>query len=666
LATLRFDNRIDQSILGTFDPWKEVLQEALTEVKDCDEANLKETIQACQKRIKSALHDERLIELNDYILNQDLPSLVNSIEARVDKLVSGIDNERYIRNEVDLNKPTSSSGINAFSPRELINFETLPALMKKTKQVKIKITEKLSAIQGNVLYLGQIAEFNLSSALDLFEAENAENKPRPIAIEGLERTIKQINEIEKNFLEMKELVDHELKLALYQFVYDLKRFTDNENIVELRVRMMKGAALEKGRFLHERVIDEIQTFTPYLIHRGKDLYVQVKEWIDLKYRQFGIYKEESELSAELADFLAETRQSVERLPYVYQRLFKPEPLSDENFFAGRTQELQSLHNAYNNWTKGRFASTAVVGEQGSGMTTLLNFFLQEFTTSCEIFRMRATGTMYTREALLEFLNGEFGTEHKDLDQMLEWMNADVKRVVIIEGVQNCFMKQIGGFEAIQALTELMAHTSRNIFWVLGYTEYAYIYLDKTIQLSDHFAYVVRLMNMQTEGVSNIIRKRHKVSGYNILFEPSPEEKKTKKFKKMTPADQQALLEKGYFSDLNKLAQGNVTLSLIYWLRSTREITDDAIVIGSLKLLDFSFLKGVTGDKLYGLATLILHEGMNELNFTQAMSMSAKRARAILHPMYEDGILIMNDDEYTVNPLLYRSTVNLLKSKNIIH
>lgn len=172
--------------------------------------------------------------------------------------------------------------------------------------------------------------------------------------------------------------------------------------------------------------------------------------------------------------------------------------------------------------------------------------------------------------------------------------------------------------------------------------------------------------METDGVTKIIKKRHKVSGYNLRFEPTLNEKSGKKFKKMLDQEQQAYLERAYFTDLNRLAQGNVTLSLIYWLRSTREITEDSIIIGSLKSLDFSFLKGVGGDKLFGLATLILHEGMNEENFMKAMSMSAKRARSILHPMYEDGILIMEGDEYTVNPLLYRNTINLLKSNNIIH
>ncbi|MEJ2004797.1 MAG: hypothetical protein P8X57_07510, partial [Cyclobacteriaceae bacterium] len=251
--------------------------------------------------------------------------------------------------------------------------------------------------------------------------------------------------------------------------------------------------------------------------------------------------------------------------------------------------------------------------------------------------------------------------------LLQILTNTPKRVIIIEGAQNCFMKQIGGFEAIRAITELIAHTSRQIFWVLGFTEYAWNYLNKTIHLADHFGYIIPLQVFDSKSIVNIIRKRHKVSGYNLIFKPSAKDLAKKKYNKMTEEEKQAYLEESYFSDLNRIAQNNVSLALIYWLRSTREITEDAIIIGSLKDFDFSFLDKIDGDKLYGLATLILHEGMSEQDFMRAMSMSMQRARAILHPMYEDGILIMeNDNHYTVNPLLYRQTINLLKAKNIIH
>ncbi len=666
LSTRRFDTRIDQKILSTFEPWNERLAASLKAINDTPDSQLKGVIETERKDIAKVMGQDQLNALNDSILSQDLPSLVNNIESRVDRLIKEIEKERHIRAEVDFLKPTPSAGINKFSPGDLINFESYPKLLKKTRQIKIQITEKLSSIQGNVSFLSQIAEFNLESALSLFDEDQPENEPRQIAREGLERTQKQISDIEQAFAEMKELVDSELLMALNEFFNEIKVFTDNEKISDVRVRMVKGAALEKSKYLHQRVLEQIRELWPQWKNKAIQYYSEGKLQVDQLYKRLGISEAEIPLSAELADFLAETRQSVQRLPFVYQRLFKPEALTDENFFAGRNAELQQLHNAYNNWMKGRFASTALVGEKGSGMTTLLNFFLDQLATTSPIYRLTVTKTIFTRDDLLVFLNEGLETDASSFDELLRVLTQDPKRVIIIEGAQNCFMKQIGGFEAIRAITELIAHTSRQIFWILGYTEYAWNFLNKTIHLADHFGYIIPLQVFDSKTIVNIIRKRHKVSGYNLIFKPSAKDLQKKKYKKMTEQEKQAYLEESYFQDLNRIAQNNVSLALIYWLRSTREITEDSIIIGSLKEFDFSFLDNISGDKLFGLATLILHEGMSEQDFMRAMSMSMQRARSILHPMYEDGILISNDDQYVVNPLLYRQTINLLKAKNIIH
>ena len=45
---------------------------------------------------------------------------------------------------------------------------------------------------------------------------------------------------------------------------------------------------------------------------------------------------------ELFKYLKETRQKIDQLPYIYQRLFEIGPLTDERLFAGREEELALL------------------------------------------------------------------------------------------------------------------------------------------------------------------------------------------------------------------------------------------------------------------------------------------------------------------------------------
>jgi hypothetical protein len=667
LSVRRFDNRIDQKILEMIEPWSKELEKGLESIRNSSEEELKGTLEQQIKKTSHMLSDEKLLELNDLVLGQDLPSLVNNIDAQVDKLISSIDSKRAIAKNVDFSTPVKTGSFNLISPYELISFESYPHLLRATKKVRVQITEHLNKCQTNVLYLGQIVGFNLQSAVSLYEEEEPETNPKQIAVEGMERTIRQLQDLEKSFIRLKNLVDEDLLKVVRSFFAQIGAFTDNENILELRMRIAKGKALVKSQRVNERVQEAFQDLMPKFVARSKRNYHALRTWVDQQFTRYGIKDSTVPITAEVSDFLAETKQAIQRLPFVYQRLFSSESLKDENFFVGRGSELQAIHRAYNNWTKGRFAATAVIGEKGSGVTTLLHFFIKELTSGATIYRMTINGTVKSREDLLEFLNEEFNAQFENLNEVLLFLQDEKeKKVIVLEGLHNAYMKRIGGFEAIRAITELIAHTSRQVFWLVGCTAYAWSYLEKTNQLNDHFGYVIHLKEFDDLTINSIIRKRHKVSGYNLVFEPSVNERTRKKFQKMTPEEQQVYLERSYFNELNKIAKSNVSLALNYWLRSTKEVKEDAIVIGSLKDRDTSFMNSIIGDKLYGLSALIMHEGLSEENFASAMSISASRARAILHPLYEDGIIILDEDQYVVNPLLYRQTINLLKARNIIH
>ena len=67
------------------------------------------------------------------------------------------------------------------------------------------------------------------------------------------------------------------------------------------------------------------------------------------------------------------------LPFVYQRLFEIKPLEDKRFYFGRDLEMKELSKAFNNWQSGKFSPTVIVGEKGSGSTTLINFFTENLS-----------------------------------------------------------------------------------------------------------------------------------------------------------------------------------------------------------------------------------------------------------------------------------------------
>ncbi len=630
--------------------------------------DLQKTIGQERSVVQSSLVAKMLPTANEYILARELPLLINRIELSIEENINGLTTRAGVVKGLDFTqpKPIKAGAINYISPVELISFESRPQVLKVTQQVKTRIFELVSRLRNAIVDLGQICEFSLESALAAFGGEAKEQDPGKIALEGIERTKERLEEIRKMVNEVNQVMEEELFPALQKFNQHLTRFTDIDTVLELRVRVVKAKALEKSRKLRKQVIQTVTHFIPVLIDLIKNNYQKGSAFVKQSYQKFGIVAPPEVISTELADFLLETQQAVSNLPFVYKRLFSTEPLTDASFFLHRNQELQSLNRAYNNWTKGRFATTLVVGEKGCGATSLLNFFLKDLATSCEVFRFRVDRSIHSQEGLYQFLNARFDKELGSMAEWVEYLNAGQKKIVVLEDIHRLFLRKVNGFAALKELTQLISHCETHTFWVLSCTQYAFHYLDKTQLFSEQFNYLISLEVFDDESIMNMIKQRHKVSGYKIRYAMSPLDLNSKKLKKLSEEEQQIQLQKEYFAYLNKIARGNIFLMLTYWVRSVEKIAEGTIFITSLKRYDLSFLKSISVERVFALCVLILHERLTEEEYGLTLQINPVKARSVLVPMLEAGILILENGQYSVNPLLYRQTTTLLKSRNLIY
>ena len=255
---------------------------------------------------------------------------------------------------------------------------------------------------------------------------------------------------------------------------------------------------------------------------------------------------------------------------------------------------------------------------------------------------------------------------KNLDQVETFLKNGSKRIVIIEDLQNLYLRKVGGFTTLQLMFQLMAKTHHQVFWIMTTTIYAWQYLDKTIHISEYFSYIIAMKELTHEQVKNIIWKRNRISGFNILFDADKERLNDKKFSKLNEDEQQQLLKKEFFSSLINFARSNVSLALIYWLLSTKRVDEKAITIGSFKNPDLNFINVLSMDKIYILHALIIHDGLTELQLNDVLYTTNIAIKLLLIELLQDGILLQRDDIFMVNPIIYRNLISLLKSKNLIH
>ncbi|MTI40764.1 ATP-binding protein [Fulvivirga lutimaris] len=635
--------------------------EAIKSNKASLQSALEKELAAINKDLKAVTSSA-----NDFILDQELAEIVNSIEAKIVNALENVSTKRAIIKGSDFTTASRSSQVSFISPNELINYECAPKLIKVTTAVKFNIMGLIQQAQDALGQIVDVAAFNVSSALSVLNDEKDNEKSKTIAVEGLGRSIDQFEKIKSNLESIETELSETLLPGIKTFGVDLVKFTNNENILELRMRIAKGKAAEKGKELKLLIINTIKNFIPILVDKTVKLYRKAEGYIKTNFKRFGIVSSQEAITTELADFLAESEKSIAALPFVYQRLFRVAALEDANFFEGRSVEINKLNKAYNQWMQGRFSATILTGEKGAGITSLLNLFLKDLGSSKEIVRMVSVNNISTETEFYGAFDKSLGSKGFDFDKLVNFLNEGPKRIIVIENLQKLYLKKVGGFKNIKLLTELISLTRDSVHWIVGCTQYAYNYLEKTISISDHFSYNIRLEDLSSEEIVKMIEKRHRVSGYNLIFEPRAEDLKNKKYKGLNEKGKQEYLKEEFFTHLNKIAKSNISIALIYWLRSTKHTSDNAIEIGSISSMDFSFLKTLSNQKLFLLTMLLLNDGMTEDELILATNYSVQKNRSIIYPLFEDGVVIKKDGVFYINPLLYRQSVNLLMSKNIVH
>ncbi|MGB5289695.1 MAG: hypothetical protein WBN42_14495, partial [Ignavibacteriaceae bacterium] len=63
--------------------------------------------------------------------------------------------------------------------------------------------------------------------------------------------------------------------------------------------------------------------------------------------------------------------------------------------------------------------------------------------------------------------------------------------------------------------------------------------------------------------------------------------------------------------------------------------------------------------------LILHDGLRFTDLAKTINYSLTETNQLVQILFDDGVLVKNDEAFLINPLLYRQSVTLLKSKNLL-
>jgi len=658
---------INKSIRPIID---EIIKEISGAINEFGETS---SINSIMKRKKSELTDALDHNLIPAILNKASRHNVAGVLTDYSKILEKNLNE--FEKEYTFVKPKSLTyrlkldQLKKFSPKDILSPIVIQKLSASTKKISVDFNNDISKLNSTIIGLGRIIEYNLDSALIKLEEEHSDKKDAiEIAVEGLSRAISKSEDYQEELTAKVEGVVGKVDEELSEVLDDLLALSNIDRLITIKIQVSKEKAIQEAKNTLQNYYFKFSKW--FIIAKNKiiTLFTKSKAKIAGISSKVGLSSGQVELSEAMADYLVRVTESLNKLPYVYRRLFSNEELSDERIFIGREKEIARLEKAINYWLNNQISSVMLVGEKGSGTSSLLNIVISKFDLQQKLYRKEYSETIHNEIDLLNFLKKLFQLEKvKSAEELIEILNGfEEKKIVVIENIEDFFLRVIGGFRAIKLLLEIITATNGNILWITTCNSFAWRFLRKVLNIDDYFTFNIELGSLDEKLFENIIMSRHNISGYDLEFVPSEDIKKMKSFSKLNDSEKQDYLKEEYFKQFKKLSVNNIGVALFIWLRSILEFDEESISVNTDIDLDFSFLGLLSDQKLFTLMAIILHDGLKLEQHAFSFNNDIKESQLLFSSLTDDGIIFKRNDLYKINFQLYNPIIELLKNKNILH
>ncbi len=648
--------------------WREERREEWREKVSFDAAHMRTMHDDILDRLRQGQLPAALSAMEK--VQRDLPfeSLPKTLRALLDGFPAS---HRIYRNRTfESGLPSSRS--EKIALRDILWEEAGIELSQSIHDLRAKAEVALANAKRQLQLTHRIVDFNMGAAEDVLSEEPGSAQALDVALEGIARVEEQIKTQRIACLELCADIRKRWNDLTGTWSTRLDGLANNERIYALKLRYAQARARARFRVAVETVWSELQRLYPSLKRRfaqaagkGDSLY--------LRFRQLsGLEPQPARVEERLGHFLAETQRRISSLPPVYQALFRIAPLEDSNFWVARDEEHALLGVQISKWQSGQYSPTAIIGEKGAGTTSFVRMFMQSQPSGIECIFTRFEQTLFHEKDLLEFLRNLFATGHSStLEELEEWIVAgesrgQSRRMCVVEGLQNLYLRMPDGFEVMERFLIFMARTQRQVFWLATCTSFGWTLLDKVVAVSRSFSKVIPLQRHSREKMQEIIFLRHQLSGYSLYFEASRAVKKNKGFRSLTgDVEKQNYLKELYFDKLDEFAAGNIKVALLFWLMSIGRFESGRIHVRLETDMDFSFLNTLPMPDLLTLAACLQHDSLDAREHALLFQQPAHRSAGQLQRLLDLSVLIRNGNDYEVHPFLYRPIARALKTRNLL-
>ena len=665
-----FENHIEKPI--------QLLLEELDEVIGIfDDSSEKRTIREVRE-LSSGHRTSMMEKIEQQILNPIQEFTEDAtLSTRLDRFTSAI--PEWTKSQPEKATLIETLDLTALIPRyefEKVDWQVLVQrvlnnhLAKEFMPKEVKPEQFLLKVTQDLQEISQIIYTNLEVADEVKKSD--EEEPLEVARDGLERAKTKLEELNGGVRDKRTDLEDKLFEKRKAAFEKLANLLKNQDVNEVRMTGAEYKAKEtavdwktKGQVWWAVITEKVELFSRFI-------WKKIKHYVGIV-RKFLGFAEKEKLEGDktdLATFLSETDEQIAGLPFIYRRLFDFHKEVDERFFIRKPEQFDRFKKGYELW-KDEFPSTlAIVGEKGSGKSLFVDLLMKEVLLKHEVIEINFEDTIWSADEVATKVASSLKIDDiEDIEDLIAAIKRKKKRVVVIlENIQNCYIRNINGFEAIEQLLLLVSETNKEILWVSSSTRYAWMFLDRVLNIADYFTHAVETDNLNAIQIEELILRRHRASGYQLKFMPDEATKKSRNFKKLMDSEEktQEYLQEKYFEKLAKLSEGNSSVAMIFWIRSIREYDETHFYINPFDFTAISRIGELENTELFALAAFVLHDSLTAEHLSKILNQPLREAKLMVSRLTSRSILFKTDHGYMLNHLIYRQLVRVLKEANYIH
>lgn len=315
------------------------------------------------------------------------------------------------------------------------------------------------------------------------------------------------------------------------------------------------------------------------------------------------------------DLLIAGEDRASRLPAIYRRLFGEVPLGLSDLYQPRPRLETPCRKVFETWLNGQRTALLVTGDRGAGKRTLVNRVRAELHGELPVHWI-SLGPHLASEArlcaaLCEATGAPYATSFTEFGQLIPLIGA--RRVLILENAEQLFVRTPEGLARMQSFLDLVRATDDALLWIVLMAAPAATLLSTCLRLPLYFGQVVEVPAETGGFIENMVRSRHRVSGFGLRFRERRAPALQRLRRPFTRADMLPDPGEEWFIDLERMCGGNLRQALDYWLLSARldPKTEHDILMRPLPRRRGNVLNGLSLAQRLVLASLVQHGALTE-------------------------------------------------------